>query len=151
MGKENSLRFHSCEDILSDDEDSILIEEEFLKLTNSRNISVLSNTKTTEQQKTPSSKAQSFSRLSKEPKKRMIDYRVPSLGLTWANHLSTRILLKKTYKASPLVKRGEMHIYTGSDPSAFWQVKRILKVVFSTYARPREAAFAITKRGIESI
>lgn len=83
-------------------------------------------------------------------KKRRIDQRVPNLGLSWANHLSTRILLSKSYKASPMIRRGELHLYKGRDPSAFWQVKRILKIVFSSYANSKEIPFIIGKGGIES-
>ena len=84
-------------------------------------------------------------------RKRNIDQRIPNLGLSWANHVSTRILLKKTYKASPLIQRGEIKFYEGSDVAKFWKVKRILKVVFSTFCSSDEITFEIIKRGIEAI
>ncbi|KAK5959042.1 putative DNA-dependent ATPase RAD57 PWA37_003720 [Arxiozyma heterogenica] len=84
-------------------------------------------------------------------KKRRLDSIVPNLGLSWANYVSTRILLKKSYKASPMIKRGELKIYQGIDESSFWQVKRDLTVVFSSYCEPKSITYAITKQGIKAI
>lgn len=140
------------DNMLSDDEDSILIEEELQRLTKSATDSNgFTNRKNEISKAIPSSRSESFPVIARKPLKRRIDRRVPTLGLAWANHVSTRILLSKLYRASALVKRGEIHLYNGSDPSALWQVKRIMKVVFSTYSQPCEVSFIINKRGLESV
>lgn len=83
-------------------------------------------------------------------KKRRLDSVVPNLGLSWTNYVSTRILLKKSYKASPMIKRGEFKIYQGIDETSFWQVKRSLTVVFSSYCDSSSITYAITKQGIKA-
>ena len=75
---------------------------------------------------------------------------MPNLGISWANYVSTRILLKKPYKASPMIKRGELKIYRGIDECSFWQVKRSLTVVFSSYCNSGSITYAITEQGIKA-
>ncbi|AET40066.1 putative DNA-dependent ATPase RAD57 Ecym_5304 [Eremothecium cymbalariae DBVPG len=84
-------------------------------------------------------------------KKKRIDTTIPNLGLTWANHISTRIKLSKGYKASPLITSGELDLDKLSDITAFWQAKRILKVVFSTYVRNGQIQYSICDQGIVSV
>lgn len=147
-GRKSDLNYQ--QDILSDDEDSILIDSELNRISN---LNEIGTSRKGDPKRLPGPPA-STKVPHKHPricKKRAIDQRVPNLGLTWANHVSTRIVLDKTYKASPLVKRGELHLYRGTDPAAFWQVKRTMKVIFSTYAPPSQVSFAITKRGIENV
>lgn len=161
------------DNILSDDEDSMLIEKEVSRVVEaSERAKQHSETlQTSTQSSQNSSSINSNSKLNSTPnqhdvvyskgkinkrkansklKKRKLDSKVPNLGLSWANYVSTRILLKKSYKASPMVKRGEIKIYRGMDESSFWQVKRDLQVVFSSYCGSNSTTYAITKRGIES-
>ncbi|CAG99826.1 putative DNA-dependent ATPase RAD57 [Kluyveromyces lactis] len=84
-------------------------------------------------------------------RKREVDTKVPNLGLTWANHLMTRIKLEKRYKASPMVRTGEFNYNNTTDTSQFWQVQRNLKLVFSTYAVKGEMNFAISGEGVISV
>ncbi|CAB4253159.1 similar to Saccharomyces cerevisiae YDR004W RAD57 Protein that stimulates strand exchange by stabilizing the binding of Rad51p to single-stranded DNA [Maudiozyma barnettii] len=141
----------TVEDLLSDDEDYSLIEREINKVINSQSTSQENNdlpnnpTSTTKRSQTVNS-----NRFVPRKKKRRLDIRVPNLGLSWANHVTTRLLLKKSYKASPMIKRGEVKFYQGVDPASFWQVKRTLQLVYSTFAKPGEVSFVITKKGIES-
>ncbi|CCK72201.1 putative DNA-dependent ATPase RAD57 KNAG_0J01200 [Huiozyma naganishii CBS 8797] len=83
--------------------------------------------------------------------KRKLDNRVPNLGISWANHIATRILLSKSYKASPMIRRGELTLYNSFDDSAFWQVKRTINLVFSTYGESGEANYVISPSGIEVV
>lgn len=163
------------DDILSDDEDSMLVEKEVSKVIEaSERAKQHSETLQTSIQSSSSQKGSYTSsdnkvnsalnqhdvvyskgkintrKASSILKKRKLDSKVPNLGLSWANYVSTRILLKKSYKASPMVKRGEIKIYRGMDESSFWQVKRELQVVFSSYCGSNSMTYAITKRGIES-
>lgn len=162
------------DDILSDDEDSMLIEKEVSKVVEaserakqltetlqtstqlSSNQKVVPTTKTNKISNPPTQQDIAYSKEkinTRKPnivlKKRKLDSKIPNLGLSWANYISTRILLKKSYKASPMVKRGELKIYRGMDESSFWQVKRTLQVVFSSYCGSTSTTYAITKRGIE--
>lgn len=141
------------DNILSDDEDAHLIEQEWNRVSKS-----IKNGNAGQNQ--AHKRKLSDNAINKEPpkennhfkrRKRKIDQHVPNLGLTWANHISTRILLSKVYKASQLIKRGELHLYKGSDPSAFWQVRRTMKVVFSAYAEQGQTSFAISRRGVETL
>lgn len=50
-----------------------------------------------------------------------------------------------------MIRRGELKKYKGSDTSDFWQVKRLLKVVYSSFCTPEEINFKITKCGVESV
>ncbi|CUS22641.1 LAQU0S06e02630g1_1 [Lachancea quebecensis] len=84
-------------------------------------------------------------------KKRNVETKYPTMGLTWANHLSTRILLRKSYKASPLIKSGELDLNKILDTSSFWQPRRTMKVVFSFYAPCHELEYLITSGGVESV
>lgn len=84
-------------------------------------------------------------------RKRKVDQCVPNLGLTWANYVSCRIMLSKTYKASPMVKRGEITLYNGIDETSFWQIRRTLTLVYSRYCRAQSINYALNKRGIEAI
>lgn len=149
--------YRDTEDMLSDDEDGKLIHDEMVRVENlsrtkAAKITVSSNEKTSSEDRRPAPRSSTFPpHKQRFYKKRRVDRRVPTLGLTWANHLSTRILLSKTYKASPMIRRGELHLYKGSDPLMFWQVKRMFKVVFSAYAESKEIPFVITKRGVESL
>ncbi|CCE61518.1 hypothetical protein TPHA_0A04450 [Tetrapisispora phaffii CBS 4417] len=149
--------------ILSDDDDYMLVEREINKameingirvkqefINNDKKSSKASNNNKEGLQNVEEGISKSFN----APKnnkivKRKVDTHTPNLGLSWANHVSTRILLKKSYKASLLVTRGEAHLYKGNDPSAFWQVKRIMKIVFSTYTTNKELAYTISEKGIE--
>lgn len=151
-----SPNYQAPEYLLSDDEDGKLVQDEIVRVEN------LSRTKAAKLTVANSEKEleggnRFFERKSPNSvnsrgtfKRRRLDRRVPNLGLTWANHLSTRILLSKSYKASPMIRRGELHLYKGTDPSSFWQVNRFLKVVFSSYTDSKEIPFMITKRGVES-
>lgn len=153
ISNNNEKTSRDLESILSDDDDARLIEQELIKVTKMSN-------------KPPAPIDQGNKRKLQEPgnnggslahnrydkiKKRKMDNQVPNLGLAWANHVATRILTGKTYKASSLIKRGELHLYKGTDPSAFWQVRRTMKVVFSTYAEPSQISFVISRRGIETV
>ncbi|CAI1908532.1 hypothetical protein SEUBUCD646_0D02380 [Saccharomyces eubayanus] len=138
------------DEILSDDEDYMLIER-VLKNVDDR------AHKSSSQKKGPIKTEKKFFEqlpqgfINQQKKKRKFDYRVPNLGLTWSNHVSTRILLQKSFKASTIIQRGEAHLYTGNDPANFWQVRRTLKVVYSTFVKPGQMAYQITKRGIETV
>ncbi|GAV51639.1 hypothetical protein ZYGR_0AF01100 [Zygosaccharomyces rouxii] len=149
--------YQDNEDLLSDDEDGKLIHDEIVRVENlsrtkAAKLTVSSSEKTLPPDKKPIERSSTFPSQKKMfYKKRRVDRRVPNLGLAWANHLSTRILLSKSYKASPMIRRGELHLYKGSDPTTFWQVKRLFKVVFSAYAEAKEVPFMITKRGVESL
>ncbi|SMN20292.1 similar to Saccharomyces cerevisiae YDR004W RAD57 Protein that stimulates strand exchange by stabilizing the binding of Rad51p to single-stranded DNA [Maudiozyma saulgeensis] len=146
----------TVDDLLSDDEDYSLIEREVNKVMNpelySQGDSNLDNNTTQANQSTTAKRSRSINNNHFAPrkKKRRLDIRIPNLGLSWANHVTTRILLKKSYKASPMIKRGEVKFYQGVDPASFWQVKRTLQIVYSTFSKPGEISFAITKKGIES-
>nr|CAI6427483.1 BFH_HP1_G0008580.mRNA.1.CDS.1 [Saccharomyces cerevisiae] len=136
------------DEILSDDEDYMLIER-VMSTVNDRNYDFFSKKKPPIiENKTV--ERNSSSPTSRQSKKRKFDYRVPNLGLTWSNHVSTRILLQKSFKASTIIQRGEAHLYKGGDSASFWQVKRTMKVVYSTFAKPGQIAYQITKRGIET-
>ncbi|EDO19300.1 hypothetical protein Kpol_1036p43 [Vanderwaltozyma polyspora DSM 70294] len=143
--------------ILSDDEDYQLVEKEMKKLIKAEEKKFWSHADgQNNKEDTKDSKANVKDRpkieiSSNSGHKRKVDSRIPNLGLSWSNHISTRLLLKKMYKASPMVRRGEMHLYKGNDTSAFWQVKRAMKVVFSTFAPDSEVSYMITSRGIESV
>ena len=151
----------SVQDLLSDDEDYMLIEREASRLGEpEQNIAssttngqgdgrVLNAGNKRTSQNNDRSAGQPPRKM--RPRKKRLDIRVPNLGLSWANHVSTRILLKKAYKASPMVKRGELKFYQGSDPAAFWQVRRTLQVVYSTFSQPNQVSFTITKKGIEVV
>lgn len=152
------------EDILSDDEDATLIERQFLKVIDSKESlqerlekhdfdKVWNNdNENTRGSQKRSNSLNFYHQASKRRKfKRKIDQRIPNLGLSWSNYLTTRILLKKRYTASPLIKRGELNLYKLNDPSNFWQVGRQLQVVFSAHTEPKSIAFSITKRGIEVV
>ena len=136
--------------ILSDDEDYMLIDKEMQKLRQDR-VNKHSNTKDMncliDRNQQNGTKSRSFI---SPVVKRKIDSRIPNLGLSWANHISTRILLRKMYKASPLVKRGEAHLCKSTDSAAFWQVKRVIVVVFSANSPSDEVPYKITRNGIES-
>ena len=80
-----------------------------------------------------------------------MDTKVPGLGLTWANHLMTRIKLEKWYQASPSIRSGNFDYDDTTDPTKFWQVRRNLKVVFSTYAPKGEMRYNITSEGVVSV
>lgn len=140
--------------ILSDDEDANLIEQEWNKIVKP----------ITDQNELPRSgqkrKLHDNVANTREPprdttywkrRKRKIDQHIPNLGLAWANHISTRILLSKVYKASQLIKRGELHLYKSNDPAAFWQVRRTVRVVFSAYAEQAQISFSISRRGVETL
>ncbi|CCF58854.1 hypothetical protein KAFR_0F02570 [Kazachstania africana CBS 2517] len=144
-------------DILSDDEDHMLIEKEVSRVLNGENSSVTRQASKSTSSLSIRNESSSVTDLGKERKyisskrKRKLDHRVPNLGLSWANYVSTRILLKKSYKAAPVIRRGELRVYGNIDPASFWQVKRIFKIVYSTYCRPEEISYSITKKGIESV
>lgn len=151
----------NMEDILSDDEDYMLIEDQIRKIKREEDDNKyieLANeferkhipVDTQSKQSLTGIKPQKAA-LHRKPVKRKLDNRVPNLGLVWANCVSTRILLKKSYKASPLIKRGELKKFKGNDVSNFWQVKRVLKVVYSSYSDTDEINFKITKYGIEAV
>ncbi|CCD22809.1 putative DNA-dependent ATPase RAD57 NDAI_0A06550 [Naumovozyma dairenensis CBS 421] len=152
------------ESILSDDEDSILIETELNKVATTNNSKAVQPSRqlvlndnldvdTLNSRYTNVDRKQNSTSylIKKKPYKKKIDTRVPNLGLSWANHVSTRILLRKTYMASPMIKRGDLKYYDGTDTSKFWQARRTLKVVFSSFCKPGEVAFIISKKGIESV
>lgn len=84
-------------------------------------------------------------------RKRKVDSKYPTLGLTWANHIATRILLKKSYKASPLIKKGSFDLNKVMDTSDFWQPRRTLKVVFSNHSSQGEIEYMITSKGVECV
>lgn len=144
---------YDLESILSDDEDAKLIEQELVK------VSMLSGQNHVSEERKNKRKLQDTDQKSElvtgerfgRRKKRRLDHQVPNLGLAWANHVSTRILTGKTYKASPLIRRGELHLYKGADPAAFWQVRRTIKIVFSNYSEQSQIQFAISRRGIETL
>lgn len=151
----------NIENILSDDEDYMLIEEQIRKIKQEEDDNKfleLSSEVSKKARPESSESGQSLTGLKpqkqaqfRKPVKRKLDNRVPNLGLVWANCVSTRILLKKSYKASPLIKRGELKKFQGNDVSDFWQVKRVLKVVYSSYSDTDEINFKITKYGIETV
>lgn len=151
----------NIENILSDDEDYMLIEDQIRQIKQEEDdnkfVEVPSEVSTKERPESSGS-SQSLTGLKpqkqirfRKPVKRKLDYRVPNLGLVWANCVSTRILLKKSYKASPLIKRGELKNLKENGVSDFWQVKRVLKVVFSSFCDSDEINFKITKFGIETV
>ncbi|CAR25642.1 hypothetical protein ZYGR_0A02070 [Zygosaccharomyces rouxii] len=148
--------YQDNEDLLSDDEDGKLIHDEIARVENlsrtkAAKVTVANSEKALPPDKRPIERRSTFpSNKQRFHKKRSVDRRVPNLGLNWAKHLSSRILLSKSYRASPMIRRGELHLYKGSDPTTFWQVKRLFKVVFSAYADSKEIPFMITKRGLES-
>ncbi|SCV00656.1 LAME_0G11166g1_1 [Lachancea meyersii CBS 8951] len=84
-------------------------------------------------------------------RKRAVETKVPNLGLSWSNHLSARILLSKSYKASPSVRKGEFNLNEMMDTSNFWQVRRTLRIVFSEYAEKQDIDYIISAEGIKSV
>ena len=138
------------DEILSDDEDYMLIER-VLKGVDGRAYKYSSQKKDSIKTEKKSFEQLPLGFINQQRKKRKFDYRVPNLGLTWSNHVSTRILLQKSFKASTMIQRGEAHLYTGNDPEDFWQVRRTMKVVYSTFVKPGQMAYQITKRGIETV
>lgn len=162
----SQVTLNKLDEILSDDEDSMLIEKEVHKVleASQRSQEIFQSSPPDQANNNDNSKTHTSTSkdvvYSKEKinnrkptvirKKRKLDSKIPNLGLSWSNYLSTRILLKKTYKASPMIKRGELKIYKGVDESSFWQVKRTLKVVFSSFCGDKSVTYSITKRGIES-
>lgn len=155
---------NAINDILSDDEDYHLIEQEISRI-RSQNVSQdsrdncgdINSSHDTSYSDITSSNAGNNSpsmqstQTIKKRKKKGLDSRVPNLGISWANHLTTRILLRKSFKAAPMIQRGEVDLYKGYDPTSFWKVRRTLQVIFSSYAKPCEIPFSITKNGINSI
>ncbi|CAI4037895.1 hypothetical protein SMKI_04G2320 [Saccharomyces mikatae IFO 1815] len=138
------------DEILSDDEDYMLIER-VVNGVNDRSYEYSLRKKNSPISKNKTLERRPLGSNYQQKKKRKFDYRVPNLGLTWSNHVSTRILLQKSYKASTIIQRGEAYLYKGNDSASFWQVKRTMKVVYSTFAKPGQVAYQITKRGIETI
>ncbi|EJT43158.1 RAD57-like protein [Saccharomyces kudriavzevii IFO 1802] len=137
------------DEILSDDEDYMLIEK-MMENINNRGYEF-----STQREGSVRPENMTFERppsgfINRQKKKRKFDYHVPNLGLTWSNHVSTRILLQKSFKASTMIQRGEAHLYRGDDSASLWLVKRIMKIVYSTFVKPGQIAYQITKRGIET-
>lgn len=129
------------EEILSDDEDSMLVESAIRKAVENRS----------ELDSDINKRGGVITPLAGEQRlKTGVDILVPNLGLSWANHISTRILLKKTYKAAPSIKDWEVTKFRELDPGSFWRIKRTLKVVFSTFSKPGEVNFLISDRGVEA-
>ncbi|SCU84358.1 LAMI_0C07184g1_1 [Lachancea mirantina] len=87
----------------------------------------------------------------KTGKKRKLDTQVPNLGLTWANHVSTRILLTKTYKPSALLRKGELDLNKLTDSDSFWQARRTMKLVFAPASKQTQLEFYICDKGIEPV
>ncbi|AAS52692.1 AER008Wp [Eremothecium gossypii ATCC 10895] len=81
-------------------------------------------------------------------KKKRVDTKTPNLGLTWANHLSTRIKLSKTHIASQLIEEQDLDYDSIVDSTSLWQVKRSLKVVFSTHADQGLIEYFIRNEGL---
>lgn len=50
-----------------------------------------------------------------------------------------------------MIKSGQFDLNKITDSTNFWQVRRNLKVVFSTYSAKGEMAYAITNQGIISV
>lgn len=156
--KFNELDF-TDENLLSDDEEYSLVMDQLSqkqKIKNSQNpmsssVTSSSNGSVNCQTKSKSSPKSDLSSYMTSRRKRPIDTVAPNLGLTWANHLLTRIKLEKWYKASPMIKSGDFDLNKMTDTSNFWQVRRNLKVVFSQYAPKNEMNYAITGEGIVSI
>ncbi|SCW00655.1 LAFE_0C09010g1_1 [Lachancea fermentati] len=154
-------RNSKIEDILSDDEDSNLVAQATFLLTARSQSSDDSKPKNTENTSKSSRLNTSGNLVGKDPfklptfpifrNKRKVDSKVPNLGLTWANHLTTRILLSKTYKASPMIRTGNPDLNKINDTANFWQAKRTLKVVFSSYSKPDEIDYMIKRKGIQSV
>ncbi|SCU85304.1 LANO_0C03906g1_1 [Lachancea nothofagi CBS 11611] len=84
-------------------------------------------------------------------RKRKVDTKVPNLGLSWANHVGARILLAKSYKASPMIKEKDFDLNRVLDTNSFWQPRRTLQVVFSEFTKRQELEFMISANGVESI
>ncbi|CAG62776.1 uncharacterized protein GVI51_M10373 [Nakaseomyces glabratus] len=153
----------NADSILSDDEDYMLVEEQVRRIKREEDgekfvesgiggsTSALARGEVEEADNKLTELKPRKNNSVKKTIKRKMDHRVPNLGLTWANYVSTRILLKKSYAASPMIRRGELKKYKGSDTSDFWQVKRLLKVVYSSFCTPEEINFKITKCGVESV
>ncbi|SCU88834.1 LAFA_0E14796g1_1 [Lachancea sp. 'fantastica'] len=84
-------------------------------------------------------------------RRRKVETKIPNLGLSWANHLSVRIMLSKIYRASPMIRRGELDLNEVMDTNNFWQVHRTFRVIFSEYSKKPDVEFIISSSGIESI
>ncbi|CCH57814.1 hypothetical protein TBLA_0A00120 [Henningerozyma blattae CBS 6284] len=85
-----------------------------------------------------------------------VETQVPNLGLTWSNHVSTRILLSKSYKAIPLVKDSNQYRNTDASENSegnktFWQIRRNFKVIYSRHCKNDDINFVITRRGVNSV
>ena len=162
------------EDLLSDDEDYSLIVEQVAKKVQQKNngngesapVASTSNQHQPQQQihrihqqqqqqqqnqnqNQNQNKTPGLNFISK--RKRALDTKVPGLGLTWANHLMTRIKLEKWYQASPSIRSGNFDYDDTTDPTKFWQVRRNLKLIFSTYAPKGEMRYNITSEGVVSV
>lgn len=136
------------DDILSEDEDYSLVAQVTSCMNRLRHTTPFSNAP---RANSPSPLRKGNMSASTFTKKRKIDTKVPNLGLTWANHVTTRILFQKSYKASPMIKSGEFDLNKVTDTSLFWQARRTMKLIFSTFAKPDQMQYMITTRGIESI
>lgn len=174
------------DDVLSDDEDYMLIEKEinrFLESSQGSQTSISSKSgnntyqisnkvnnighnnsipkddnndnvqsiMTDEDEILESIKKHNYKKRSIKKRKRKMDQCVPNLGLTWANYVSCRILLSKTYRASPMIKRGELNLYHGVDEATFWQKRRTLTSVYSKFCKPQSKTYVLNKRGVESV
>ncbi|SCU90688.1 LADA_0F05820g1_1 [Lachancea dasiensis] len=144
----------SSETILSDDEDYNLVAA--TALARKRHLdNGQSSRKTTSLQPKSNSREPTSSSLKQFAafygRKRQVETKIPNLGLSWANHLSTRIMLKKSYKASPLIKKGAFDLNEVLESSLFWQPHRSLTVVFSEHAKKREIGYIISPNGIQSV
>ncbi|CEP64248.1 putative DNA-dependent ATPase RAD57 LALA0_S10e05864g [Lachancea lanzarotensis] len=159
----NTLRTQprsNIENILSEDEDYKIVAEAAFARKRPRdesNTSKESSKSSSSQQL--SSSARSGRSNSPSPRlplmpmgrRRKVETKIPNLGLSWANHISVRIMLSKIYKASPLIKKGQLDINEMTDTNNFWQVHRTLRVVLSEYSKRPDVDFIISSQGIASI
>lgn len=83
-------------------------------------------------------------------RKRKVDTKIPNLGQSWTNHLTTRIMLEKSYKAASMVEKKEMRLDRPTDSLNLWETTKKLRVVFSSFTNQDELAYVITNSGISS-
>lgn len=83
--------------------------------------------------------------------KNPVDTAIPTLGLTWANNVTTRLLLKKKMVVAPKLKLSDKSQLSLEDlrPEKALVKKRTMKVVFSSFCQANALMeYTITPKGI---
>ncbi|KAH3901055.1 related to DNA repair protein RAD57 [Saccharomycodes ludwigii] len=168
------LRATMTDDFLSDNEELMYLEKlsekvykkdnktEYLSGNNNTKRNSLNDKTTTETTNTNNGKSKQERKRNgdndiklkrkKKSMKRVFDTKIPTLGLSWSNNVSTRILLTKSYIVSPVLKDKKWQEISFEDlkPEKALVKQRLMKLVYSTFARGnRTLKYKITNLGIK--